>query len=250
MKKYLLLFIFPLLIGTGFAMGRKAPEGVSLLLVPARPSLVQLGMDMAAQEHALLMTYAPNTPTDKLFLHIWDGNQWLPVQQSRFTSGTFVTNPVARLLVVGEGNELTASLIEKGLVWSPEVLHLDNGNVTELINQMGRVYGFKRKDWEWIAARYDLKLENLNKGRTQTSWYDENKASSLPPSDIPWKKPGTDGQVQPPETSLRPVMPPAAEPETTPAVDEEGVKSGGEDVNQDTAEPASEPSGDFNLEME
>lgn len=192
------------------AMGPKAPQGISLLVVPAKPALVQLGMDMAAQQHALLMTYAPNTPTHQMFIHIWDGSKWLPVPQSSFERGTFIKNKASRVLVVGEENALTAALIEKALVWSPEVLHLGSDNITELINQMGRLYGFKRSEWEWIARRYALQLEDLNQERVQTSWYDENKASDLPPSESPWKAHSKELAPQPPETSLTPLMPPAA----------------------------------------
>lgn len=203
------LLIFSLFFSvTGFSMGSKAPQGLSLLLVPARPALVQLGMDMAAREQVILMTYAPDTGADQLFLHIWDGVKWLRVPQSTYESGTFVKNKTYRLLVVGEENQLTASLIEKALVWSPEVLNLGSENITELINQMGRLYEFDRRDWEWISQRYDLQLEDLNQGRMQGSWYDENKASDLPPSENPWKKQSHEVEYPTPETSLTPLMPP------------------------------------------
>lgn len=208
MKKSSLLLLSLLLSGVAYPMGKKAPEGLSLLLVPARPAMVQLGLDMAAREHALLMTYAPETSVDALFIHIWDGAKWLQVPQLAFENGSFVRNRVARLLVVGGENPLTAALLEKALIWSPEVLHLGSDNVTELINQMGRLYEFDRRDWEWVAQRYALQLEDLNQGRVQSSWYDQNKASELPPSDAPWKKPAQTESAQPPETSLTPLMPP------------------------------------------
>lgn len=189
-------------------MGPKAPEGVSLLLVPAKPSMIQLGMDMATQEHALLMSYAPGTSADDLFLHIWDGSKWMRISQTSYVNGSFIKNSASRLLIVGDESDLTATLIEKALTWCPEVLHLGTNNVTELINQMGRLYGFKKADWQWIAERYDLKLEDLNQDRVQSSWYDTNKASNLPASEKPWKKHQGDTPLQTPETSLSPVMPP------------------------------------------
>lgn len=208
MKNTSRLLFSLLFTATGFSMGTKTPDGLSLLLVPARPAMVQLGMDMAAREHALLMTYAPETAPDQLFLHIWDGAKWLRVPQSSFESGTFVKNKTSRLLVVGEENQLTATLIEKALGWSPEVLHLGSENITDLINQMGRLYEFDRRDWQWISQRYDLQLEDLNQGRVQSSWYVENKASELAPSEKPWKKHEQEVNSTPPETSLTPLMPP------------------------------------------
>ncbi len=191
-------------------MGKKAPEGVSLLLVPARPAMVQLGMDMATQEHALLMSYAPGTSAKDLYLHIWDGTKWMRIPHASYVNGSFIKNPASRLLVVGDESDLTATLIETALNWSPEVLHLGTDDVTELINQMGRLYGFKKADWEWIAQRYDLQLEDLNQDRVQPSWYDTNKASDLPKDEKPWKKNQENAPLQTPETSLSPVMPPVA----------------------------------------
>ncbi|MDF3127693.1 hypothetical protein P0Y35_00645 [Kiritimatiellaeota bacterium B1221] len=277
MKKIILLLIIPLFCGTGHAMGKKAPEGVSLLLVPARPAMIQLGMDMATQEHALLMSYAPGTATDQLYLHIWNGSQWMRIPQASYVNGSFIKNPASRLLVVGDENDLTATLIETAFSWSPEVLHLGSDDITELINQMGRLYGFKKADWEWIAQRYALQLEDLNRDRVQTSWYDQNTASSLPPDEKPWKKSQENTPLQTPETSLSPVMPPvvippvsensrgeeavvAEKPEVTEEVvevdevvivaEEVTVVEEVSEVEIEVPEPATEPATDFSLEVE
>lgn len=210
MKTLSLLLFFLFLSANAFSMGKKAPEGVSLLLVPAKPGMVQLGMDMASQNHALLMTYAETSP-DRLFLHIWDKEKWIPVPPTSFETGAFIKNPASRMLIVGEENKLTASLIEFAMSWSPEVLHLGTTDITELLNQMGRLYGFSKKDWQWISSRYDLTLEDINRDRVQESWYDRNKASDLPPSEGPWGKSKEDTLSVPPETSLSPLMPPVEE---------------------------------------
>lgn len=261
MKKYFWLLMIPLFFGTGYGMGKKAPSGVSILMVPARPAMIQLGMDMAAQEYALLMSYEPDTPANQFFLHIWDGAKWLRVPASSFQNGSFIKNPASRVLVVGAENKLTAAMIETALEWSPEVLYLGSENVTELINQMGRLYGFKRADWEWIAQRYDLQLEDLGAGKTAPGWYDSNKASQLPPSEKPWKKTQESAPLQTPETSLTPVMPPvsdaapvesrevpADESAETEVMVEEGIEV--DVVEEGQPEPSGSGPVDFSLEME
>ncbi|MGA0334487.1 MAG: hypothetical protein ACO3NW_11100 [Kiritimatiellia bacterium] len=246
MKKIFLIPILCLMNLHSPAMGPKAPSGLSLLLVPARPAMVQLGMDMAAQQHALLVAYAPDTSVEGRFLNIWDGERWVEIPENAYRNGAFVKNSVSRLLVVGEENELTASLIEDALSWCPEVLLLGTSDVTELINQMGRLYGFDKKDWDWIAKRYELQLEDLNQNRPQISWYDANKASDLPPSEKPWKKTSAEETAEPPEeTSLRPLEIQEQIPE---AVEEVSPVS-----EENAAPPQSVPediSTDFSLEIE
>jgi hypothetical protein len=195
--------LFPL---SGFSMG-KPPQGVSLLLVPSTPAMVQLGLDMAAQDHAVLMTYAENTDPGSAYIHIWDGNRWLRIPPEAYKSGSFLRNSPVKLLVVGEESGLTALLIEQGLGWCPEVLHLGTLHATDLINQMGRLYEFDRREWEWIAKRYQLDLEAMNSQRQQESWYDSHRASTLPPPDRPWQRQDRT-QHQAPQTSLPPMMPP------------------------------------------
>lgn len=195
----------------------KSPERLTVLMVPARHSLVQLGRDMAGRENVLLMSYAPESPPSDPFIHAWGGVRWLRVEASDYADGSFLLNPSARLLVVGPSNDLTASLIEQGIGWSPEVLHLESGNVTRLINAMGRLFSFSRRDWEWFAARYELALEDLNRDVRKQSWYDTYRASDLPPRTNPFRK---EKAVDPaPRTSLTPIQPsePASTREPPPA---------------------------------
>lgn len=207
-----LLLISPALRVAG--MGR-SPERLTVLMVPARHSLVQLGRDLAGREKVLLMSYAPESRPADPFLHAWNGDRWIRVESSDFADGSFLLNPAVRLLVVGPSNDLTAALIEQGVVWSPEVLHLESGNVTRLINAMGRLFSFSRLDWEWFAARYELDLEDLNQDVREQSWYDTYKASDLPPPTNPLR--GEKDVDRAPRTRLAPISP---EPTSIPEQDE------------------------------
>jgi hypothetical protein len=198
-----------LLAGVAFrigAMGAKAPAGLSLILVLAQPNLIQVARDMSDMGEALMMSYSPKAPAATPFLHIWDGQRWLPVSPDKFMSGTFLTNPTTRMVVVGEENDRTAVLIEQALNWCPEVLHMETSNVTELINQLGKVYDFSRSDWEWIAQRYQLQLEDLTKNLPRESWYDTHTSSDVPQTAPPWRqKKQSTVTPPPPATSLTPL---------------------------------------------
>ena len=214
---FTLLSMIPAFRAAG--MGRP-PEPLTVLMVPARHSLVQLGRDMADRERVLLMTYAPETASDALFLHAWDGGRWVRVAQRDYADGSFLLNPSARLLVIGPANDLTATLIERGIGWSPEVLHLESQNVTNLINALGRLFDFKKSDWEWFAGRYELSLEDLNTDVRQQSWYDTHRASELPPPINPLRKPRPVEAA--PRTSLAPIL--SGESGASPEAPEESVE--------------------------
>ncbi len=199
-----------------WAMG-SSPRNPTILLVPAVHSVVQLGRDFVERENVLLMTYAPKTAPQSPHLHAWSGTDWVRVTPEAFAAGSFLRVPAARLIVVGPADPLTASLIESGSSWSPEVLNLESSNITDLVNSLGRLYNFRQSDWKWFANRYELKLEDLNAESRGQSWYDTNRASELPPPQSPIRRGennrGNDATVPAPHPVL---MPEAVAPTETP----------------------------------
>ncbi len=172
-----------------------APKPPAILLVPARHSLVQLGRDFVDREGVLLMTYALETPAAEPHLHVWSGTEWIQVRAPLFSDGTFLRVKPSKVMVVGEANALTAGLIERASGWTEEVLHFETGNVTELVNRLGRVFAFRQGDWQWFARRYDLKLEDLNTEARKRSWYDTTRPEDIPPATNPLR--GNAGEPTP-----------------------------------------------------
>lgn len=191
----------------GFSMGSNPPPGVSLLLVPAQPNMIQVGRDMHDMGESLMMSYALDAEADQPFLHIWDGQRWLPVSSEKFSSGTFLANSASQVVIVGEQSDQIAYLIEEALNWCPEVLHMENVRVTDLINQLGKVYDFSSSDWEWIAKRYQLQLDDLTKDLPRSNWYDTHSPKDVPVTDPPWRQKKNKVPVAPPPptTSLTPL---------------------------------------------
>ena len=208
MKSFVkLCVVCVLIISPLWSMGKKSAREVSILLVPATPNLVQLGRDLSDTGSVFMMSYAPEAAPNRPFLHIWDGNQWLPVSSEAFASGSFMKVPVQQVIVVGLENDRTAHLIETSLMWCPEVLNMSTYDVTALINQLGRIYDFSKAEWEWVAERYQLELQDLTSDLPQQSWYDRNHPSDVPRTPPPWKQKKSTGSVPPPSTSLTPVEP-------------------------------------------
>jgi len=206
MKQTCMLFLVTVCLALpGGSMGSTKPSELSLLLVPSSPSIIQVARDMSDLGQTLMMSYDLRASATEPFLHIWNGERWLPVPVETFLNGSFLAGTASQVIVVGEENEQTAFLIERSLAWCPEVLHMKTSNVTELINRLGKVYGLGSKDWEWIAERYALDLENLNRDLPQSDWYGTHSPRDVPVTDPPWRKRKNPQDAQPPSTSLAPI---------------------------------------------
>lgn len=165
-------------------MGCKSDDGMdagyTLLVLPSQFSSVQLGHDLAEREALLLMSYQAGSQAGDAFLHAWTGKRWVPVPDTRYRDGNFAKTPPSRTIVVGESNDLTAGLIGDASVWCAEVLNVESAETAELVNAVGRILVFDDQEWEWYAARYQLKLEDMNSGRRTQSWYDQNASQVAP----------------------------------------------------------------------
>ncbi|GEM_PF-3110272 len=166
------------------ARGKKAS---TLLVVPTRQDMVQLSRDLQAFRTFYLVAYDQSAPADEPVLHAWTGERWVYISSSRFSNGNLLKSPPTRTVIIGEDNERTAELIDRAAVWSPEVLNLDSTDMTNLINAIGRMSNFKKKDWEWFALRYDLQVQNLNQEVNQESWYDTTRREDIPKAGNPIK---------------------------------------------------------------
>ena len=162
----------------GSLMGCKSDDGMdggyTLLVLPSQFSSVQLGHDLAEREALLLMSYQPGSQAGDAFLHAWTGKSWVTVPDARYRDGNFAKTSPSRTIVVGESNDLTAGLIGDASAWCDEVLNVESAETAELVNAVGRILVFNDQEWEWYAARYQLKLEDMNSGRRTESWYDQN----------------------------------------------------------------------------
>jgi hypothetical protein len=177
-------------------------------------------MDTHERKGAVVVSYAVNSTTEEPFLHLWNGQGWVRIFPEQFMDGSFLRNRPAQVWIVGPDAPLTTALIEQSVSWCPEVLNLSPASVTELINMLGRQFPFSSADWRWFSARYDLQLEDLREQQPARSWYDENRASELPPSVKPWKKPDTEPGALP-STSLSPI--PLAEEPVQDVPEEQGA---------------------------
>lgn len=160
------------LIGmAGLAHARVEPETVTMLVVPAHYSVVQVAMDIARLYPTILVSYQAGSSDDDPALYAWNGREWLYVSCDDYLAGRFFRYAPQRVALVGGESEIP-SLLADGPAWTPLVIKVPTLKTPELINALGRVYDFDPYTWKWFSKRYNLDLVDVNEPARTKSWYD------------------------------------------------------------------------------
>jgi len=140
-KKIICLLVGVLLSGT-VSVRAMAPknERLTMLVIPARYSVVQVAMDVAAR-------------------------------YEDYAEARFIGRIPAQVIMIGGDDMLPASLID-ATGWCPTIMGIPSIDTATLINSLGEALSFRDRDWAWFAGRYDLNLLDLNRDKRADSWYD------------------------------------------------------------------------------
>jgi hypothetical protein len=153
------------------AQARVEPDTVTMLVVPAHYSVVQVSMDLYRFFPSILVSYQAGSSDEDPVLYAWNGREWLYVSCDDYLAGRFFRYAPQRVVLVGGDAEMPA-LLADGPAWTPLVIKVPTLKTPELINAMGRVYDFDAYTWKWFARRYNLDLVDVNEPARKTSWYD------------------------------------------------------------------------------
>lgn len=220
----------------------------TMLVVPARYSVLQIAFDCAHQFKTVLVSYQDGQDGTPLLLYAWNGKEWVYVDTEDYTDASFIKVPPSRVILIGDDSVLPEELVERS-GWSANVLSIPTLQTAELLNTLGRHLNFSPYQWKWFSKRYNLKMEDVNVERRQSSWYDgkydfeemdrkrvEQKSSrQIPPAPVLEVQPAT-VDIMPiatvpvePVTRLEPKPEPAA-PDLKAAVDKVEAEIAAEDA--------------------
>lgn len=160
-----------LVFAAGAVFARTEPATVTMLVVPAHYSVVQVAMDVLQQYPTILVSYQAGSSDDDPVLYAWNGREWLYVSCDDYLAGRFFRYAPQRVVLVGGESEIPA-LLADGPAWTPLVIKVPTLKTPELINALGRVYDFSAYSWKWFARRYNLDLVDVNEPVRSKSWYD------------------------------------------------------------------------------
>lgn len=173
---YRVLSCLGLCIGMGLAgsvalaMPKHAQE-TTLVIVPARPRMVQLAMDLADMRPVVVLSCRGNVRAADPLLFVWTKGAWQYVSPDDFRERRFVSEWPRQVIVIGDDHTLPA-LLEDESAWGADVTRLKTLSLSDLINGMDPVFHFTDREWKWLARRYDLNLTDINTPRREFNPYD------------------------------------------------------------------------------
>ncbi|HEY8240105.1 MAG TPA: hypothetical protein VIH35_01600 [Kiritimatiellia bacterium] len=151
---------------------RAASGSYTLIVAPARYSVLQVAFDLVQRHSAVLVSYQGEATTPEPRLHAWNGQEWVKLSVSDYREVNFLQSPPARTVLIGDQQMLPAVLVEAS-TWTPEVVHVTGLETSTLVNEFGRLLKFRTAEWKWFAARYNLDLRDDNSEKRANSWYDQ-----------------------------------------------------------------------------
>jgi len=170
MRKLMVLFSI-LFVLTTATYGKPRPEAVTMLVVPAHYSVLQVAMDIWQSYPGILLSYQTSDESDDPVLFAWNGKEWLFISCDDYLAGRFFSYPPERTVLVGPDDDLPP-LLADGPPWCSYIVKIPALKTAELINSLGEVYPFDSRMWSWLSKRYKLKLVDINAPTSDVSWYD------------------------------------------------------------------------------
>ena len=224
MKKY-----FGWLVPTVLGMSLTVWAGSTVVIAPARFNVIQVGMDLVARHDVTLVSYQGEASTAKPLLHVWNGQEWNFVSLEDFQAGKFLTEKPKHTLVIGDEQMVPQALAPMS-VWAGRQQTIPIIETQAMLNQVGTALQFRSADWEWFAARYNLKLQDVNAPQRKISIYDQKLGD---PFTLKRRDTGPKAAI------VRPMEPPPVEVKTVepkPVMDEPPVLNA-----PPTEKPADQP---------
>jgi hypothetical protein len=171
--KFTLIAIGVVLALDVFGLAARRPP-ISMLVVPARYSFVQIGNDILSHRPAVLVSYRGSAESGAQELFVWDGYKWIPIRLSDFAAINFVRQVPDKLVFVGAADEV-AELVAAA-TWCEDVELVAELETAALLNRFGEIFDFKAAEWNWFAQRYGCELQVTNTEELRGSWYDQSGA--------------------------------------------------------------------------
>lgn len=151
-----------------FKFKSKASDS-TLLIMPARTRLVQLGFDLAKIRAFSLVTYE-GTSSTRPFLHHWNGAEWAELTLEELTERGFLAQTPSRVVIIGEDSMVSPDLYE-AVSWCPEVHKIPSIKTVEIVNVLHPLLGFNDGEIEWLAGRHYLRIRDVNEERRSLDPY-------------------------------------------------------------------------------
>lgn len=165
-------------LAVAMVVTQAAWAGGTVLVMPARINVIQIGMDLAARPGVTLVSYQGEASTAKPLVHVWNGKEWEFVALEAFQSGSFLPAKPTQTLVIGD-EKLVPAAFEPMAAWAGKLQKLPSLFTPDIVNAAGAALKFRTEDWKWFATRYNMKVEDVNAELRKDSVYNHKIGESL-----------------------------------------------------------------------
>jgi hypothetical protein len=150
------------------------PGRVTLLVVPARYSVMQVAFDLARKYAVVLVSYQGDVLSETPLLHAWNGKEWIKISADDYAHARFLQVTPGEALLIGDEKLLPPVLASSIAGWCPKVTTIPSIDTAVLVNSFAKEFSFEPGEWEWFARRYNLVLNDENAPRRNANWYDRS----------------------------------------------------------------------------
>lgn len=205
---------------------------VTMLVVPARYSVMQVAFDISQRYPAVLVSYQGDALTAAPLLHAWNGKEWIKISVDEYANASFLQVTPGEALLVGDETLLPPVLVSSIAGWCPKVTTIPSIDTAMLVNAFAGEFKFSQSEWEWFAKRYNLSLNDENAPRRKSSWYDRPVyQDEYSPKVATWFGLRKDGRAS--EQSIVPII-------TQPEIDPQPVAPAEVPVQSETLPPGAD----------
>jgi hypothetical protein len=162
------LLIMFALSATSFGSSKEA----TLLVVPGRPAIAAVAIDLVGmRDNVFVALYQQNLKTGELVIHLWDARKgdWVKVAADEYSTGKISDPVTAKVIVIGNDPVLMGKM-EHISTWGT-LMRVQTLDIMQLVNALNDVLTFTPGEWEYLAKRHDLKLQDLNADRRHYGRY-------------------------------------------------------------------------------
>ncbi|MFC1451770.1 hypothetical protein ACFLSJ_00315 [Verrucomicrobiota bacterium] len=234
-RRYVVCISLVSLLMTGAQWGSAAAEqDWTVLVIPARHTIVQIGFDMTRIRPVHLVACRDGAAGAPI-IHVWDGDagDWVQIGLDEYASGGVFTTRPRRIVLIGSERDLPQA-VRRASSWAAELERIPSLQIVDLVNGLDGLLHFAPWEWKWLAKRHELKLKDLNEDRRRYGRYGPPGRNR---TQVPRSDDRSGRQVAPmPVPDVRPV-PPAPLSPRAPVAERESAVTG---VDIPLAEPEQE----------
>lgn len=194
----------------------------TLIVAPARYSVVQMAFDLIKKRPAVLVSYRGEANTAEPLLYVWDDSEskkeWISISMQDYRDIRFVADTPSRVVLLGDDATLPVAL-KNATGWAKNIQTVKTLDNAALVNEFGRLWKWSEPEWAWFSKRYNLQLQDEAAPYRRSSWYDQpgplkrdgmfnSSKSSAPPAFTPSKDAPATAPVQDAAPAVQIDLPP------------------------------------------